>query len=496
MATSCSGDHAGHAESYYAGEAHDWTQTVIKDFAGISQVDNITASTALLTWPGHDQAMIYIIYVRGGEYASWKFWEGVGNNRTAQTVQGLHPETTYSFMVKAINVYGVEDTNTKSITIQTDSAPPAPSSVSLKFPENNVSFSREPIFTVRGVSSGHTVRLFKNDPNCSPAAEVGAAVVEEAQTEVDIAVDDLGPMVGHYTFYANTTRATGYTSPCSVAFATYDAVACPDASYVPIEGNAELGTTAFCVMKTEAKNNGSDIPVSTYQGFPWVSINAHNAKAACQRIAVEGGTCDLISNPQWMTIAREIETVPANWSLEVVGEGVLSRGHTDGTPDNALEITNPTNPWDGTGDSEAVWSQKRTFTLASGEVIWDLAGNVNEWADWTTRGNTFSLGPNTCDGSWTQLWEVSCGDLQDNDYLPANPASIDPVYYNSNYHLGKFHGTTTAAREAGNGGAALRGGSWLLFSNSGPFSLLLQYSPEDVLASHGFRCTCPVRAAL
>ncbi len=60
----------------------------------------------------------------------------------------------------------------------------------------------------------------------------------------------LGEDIAQYTFYAYSTNAAGNASACSLAHATYETVACPDDYYVPVEGNFELGTTAFCVMKT------------------------------------------------------------------------------------------------------------------------------------------------------------------------------------------------------------------------------------------------------
>ena len=496
VATSCSGDHARISEFHYVDESYDWGLGPLIDFVGIHSVDEVSDTTARLTWEGHQRAETYFIYVREGELAAWEVVEAVTKDHTSYVVRGLHPETTYSFMVKALNDQGVMDPNHKFMTIHTNLAPNAPRSVTLKFPKSpvmNMGFAREPIFTVGGVKPGETVRLFKNDHTCAEAAEFGSAVVAEDQTAVEITSNDLGLSVDRYTFFANTTNTAGHTSPCSIAFATYYTVACPDDSYVSVESNAELGTTAFCVMKTEAKNNGNDIPVATYDGMPWVSIHADEAKAACQSIVVEGGSCDLISNPQWMTLAREIEAVDANWSTGEVGNGQLNIGHTDNWPAGTLTISDPTNPWTGTMDDEAVWSQKRTHQLANGEVIWDLSGNVYEWVDWITGGDTFSLGPNTCPDSWAEPYQCVCPDLAPNDYLPGNPAEIDPAIYNSDYGLGMIRGTREDVQEAGEGGAALRGGNYYSWTGGGIFYLLLNYSRSTSSSTFGFRCTCLVR---
>jgi hypothetical protein len=39
-----------------------------------------------------------------------------------------------------------------------------------------------------------------------------------------------------------------------------------------------------------------------------------------------------MTNPQWMTIARNIEQQGVNWSSGVAGVGYLSRGHSDNDP--------------------------------------------------------------------------------------------------------------------------------------------------------------------
>ena len=127
-----------------------------------------------------------------------------------------------------------------------------------------------------------------------------------------------------------------------------ESLACPK-GYIPVPGNRELGTQDFCVMQFEAKawiddspkNNQVDkkeirsngcngegtwcrggkpnwglndyIPVSVAQGRPWRSINRDNALAKCRQLNDIFSTdkdmeYDLISNRQWQTIARNIET--------------------------------------------------------------------------------------------------------------------------------------------------------------------------------------------
>ena len=125
------------------------------------------------------------------------------------------------------------------------------------------------------------------------------------------------------------------------------------------------------------------------------------------------------------------------------------------------------------------WEQKRTHTLSNGQVVWDIAGNVWEWTDWSLGGGLTS-GPTSCAGAWTQLPVVSCGALQAAEYMPANPASVTAANYNSNYGLGQLYG--------GGGGAALRGGAWGNGTNAGAFALSLYNGPGSTDTSIGFRC--------
>ena len=152
------------------------------------------------------------------------------------------------------------------------------------------------------------------------------------------------------------------------------------------------------------------------------------------------------------------------------------------------------------GQDSSTWSQKRRFTLSNGEVVWDISGNVSEVTDWTTGGDTLSLGPNTCPSdeiqSRYQLTEFECSDLNSNDYLPGNPAQIPPREYISTfYYLGVIVGTPPQRRANGEGGVAQRSGSNGMGS-VGIFTMNLSYGVEYVASKVGFRCVCLVGAVM
>lgn len=180
---------------------------------------------------------------------------------------------------------------------------------------------------------------------------------------------------------------------------------CPT-GYIGIPGSAALETNDFCVMKYEAKcannnaltvgltspatanntyNNattpcsGSFSVVSTSTGYPIANINQVLAQSYCQ---AAGG--HLITNAEWMTIARDIEQLGASWLGGTVGSGYLSLGHYNLATATALdgsEVFNGTVLYGKTSPQVYDHIYKREFTLSTGEKIVDFSGNVSEWVN-------------------------------------------------------------------------------------------------------------------
>ncbi|MDP1706599.1 MAG: hypothetical protein Q8L36_02155, partial [bacterium] len=95
------------------------------------------------------------------------------------------------------------------------------------------------------------------------------------------------------------------------------------------------------------------------------------AKTYCLSIGAH-----LLTNEEYMTIARNVEQVAGNWST-AVGSGYLYSGHNDNTPATALTSSqDDANYYYGT--SNASGNQRRVLTLSNGQSIWDLAGNAWE----------------------------------------------------------------------------------------------------------------------
>ncbi len=163
---------------------------------------------------------------------------------------------------------------------------------------------------------------------------------------------------------------------------------CPQ-GYILVFGDVFYKTSDFCVMKYEAKMKEEDgktliLPLPDGKRVYGADVNLDKARELCNGI---GQGYALISNEEWMTIAVNIAQNPHNWSGQEVGKGAINRGHSDKNPAAHLNAEKDDNPCFGTlNDScndptHVDWSQKRTHELINGEIMWDLAGNEDEFVD-------------------------------------------------------------------------------------------------------------------
>lgn len=251
---------------------------------------------------------------------------------------------------------------------------------------------------------------------------------------------------------------------------------CPT-GYILVPGDATYGTSDFCVMQYEAKNVGG-VATSQADVTPWASITQTSAETACTNT---GG--HLITNNEWMTIARNVEQVASNWSGGSVGSGCLYRGNV-GT-DDACGY-NGSDPEYGTGRNA-----KASLTLSNGLVIWDFAGNVWEWI--SSASNIECSGSYPCanmpsDSTPASEWLAwnaitNYGAFGSNTYLgPSNTA------WTSSYGTGSLYSYQALPYGGGTVHALLRGGYWAYGSNAGVFAGLLRYGPAGASVSVGFRC--------
>jgi hypothetical protein len=242
-------------------------------------------------------------------------------------------------------------------------------------------------------------------------------------------------------------------------------------------------------MKYEAKNV-SGTATSEAAGAPWVWITQTDALTACSNL---GTNFQLISNNQWMTLASNIASTASNWSLGSVGSGAINRGHSDNSPASACAASSDDSfGWvetDCTAQNSGSSSQKRTHTLSTGAVIWDVAGSVWEWTSYVIADNNAKPYV-TADGSpgidWRELSAINNGftAMTLKDLRPINTEkSFWSDSWNSTQGVGQYF-----AGSNGTGGALLRGASRNNGTIAGVFSAYLGNSPSDSFSSIGFRC--------
>lgn len=259
--------------------------------------------------------------------------------------------------------------------------------------------------------------------------------------------------------------------------------------YIPANSGG-MGLSGFYVMQFEAKawqdsatQNGtidpgevdsdglsvspSSLPVSIADNGPWRSIQALDSATKCESI---GTNYRLISNAEWMAIARDVENVASNWSGGSVGSGCLNQGNT-----NAV-VSPPSCGYDGPDYSDSGTSRNAfaIHTLSSGDTIYDLAGNAEEFVDWDENTSGFQIGPTACSENFTELPSMSCGSLLDSDYNSSNGS------YTSTQGMGTL--------SANANGGITRGGFGLNASTYGIYSAYFGYSVGMSNSTIGFRC--------
>ena len=343
----------------------------------------------------------------------------------------------------------------------------------------------------------------------SVADAAGYIVILNDSTDVswvptDIQTYTAGPQGSDVVVYVGSDTSYSYTGATITAGTTYSiaiysyqvnkvysnlpatktVLSCADlagGTWVAVPGDGVYGTSGFCVQKY-IPSNVSGAPTSQTGTTPWVSINQDDARTACANIGAH-----LITNPEWMTIAANIASQDSNWSNGTVGDGTLSRGHSDTNPNQACAAdASDLNGWvEGscTGQTQGAlaFNQRRTQNLSNGEVIWDIGGNVWQWIDY----NNASDKPTPANAAWHEFTAMTGSTTTPMSHLvPLNSAQNwwDDTW-NSTESIGKINPGTN-----GSGGALLRGASWIVGSDAGPFAVYLGYAPSLVSTGVSFRC--------
>jgi hypothetical protein len=244
-------------------------------------------------------------------------------------------------------------------------------------------------------------------------------------------------------------------------------------------------------MKYEAKNAGSNIPVSTATGTPFVSVSQTNAATYSANVVGCTG-CHLITEAEWMTIAQNVLSVPSNWSSGIVGTGYIYSGHNDNAPASALAaVADDNEGYSDTGNNATDATvtngvvgkaQRRTLTLSNGQVIWDLAGNVSEWTSGTATNNQPGI---TAGGyNWREYIAITnLGTLPAPNVFPTATGFSGASTWNSTNGIGQIYSDSGESVLHG----FTRGGIWNGGVNAGVLSLYLNSVISRTAVNLGFR---------
>lgn len=279
----------------------------------------------------------------------------------------------------------------------------------------------------------------------------------------------------------------------------------PD-GWVLVPGNSTFGTPSFWVMKYEAKCisgmtpltspntgyntydnfsqpcTGSYYVASTVSGYPIANISHNTALSYCQSIGAH-----LMTNDEWMTIARNAEQVGSNWSGGSPSSGYLPRGNS-----NSSAAQDGSSQY-GTGYSD--FTHLRTLTLSNGSVIWDIAGNVwdhversvTNAGDLTTTMALPACSNGTAGWEWCEYASPGSPYVSSwsSDVAQAKVGPSNTSWYSSQ-NVGQVYTYGTGASQGTT--VFLRGGGWDNAADAGAFTLYLAWGTGDTHYYVGFRC--------
>ena len=295
---------------------------------------------------------------------------------------------------------------------------------------------------------------------------------------------------GNTTYSTTDFLAMKYEAKCAATSDLTTGLTAPDSGY---HTYSDSGTAC-----TEANSKGV---VSVASGYPIANITQTNSITRCAAVTVAGGAAHLITNNEWMTVARNAEAQAGNWSLGSVGSGYLFAGHNDNAPalaavasttdtgNNACAYTDtdgtteapancPTNTANNT--SGTAGNQKRVLTLSNGQYIWDIPGNVWEWTNDTIQGKDQPTS-GTPGFNWREFTALTTyGTLTYDKVRPLATA------YDATYGVGRIYSDGTVSNTTVYG--FLRGGTWPGTSSTGAFTLILSGTPGGTNNTIGFRC--------
>lgn len=203
----------------------------------------------------------------------------------------------------------------------------------------------------------------------------------------------------------------------------------------------------FQVSKYACTNGVDGKAASAANDAPWVRINYHEAREACEKAGYK-----LITETQWLAIAWNASQQDCNWTGGKVGEGDLFQGirnwHVESAQPGSYEPTDET--------------ERRWLTLSNGERICDLNGNVYQWVFDDVQGDD--------------------NGIIARDFANDSISITTPPYPNEEKGMGNYEVWDWS------GDALVRGGYWSSESYAGVFVLITD-RPDARRVNVGFRCT-------
>ncbi len=302
---------------------------------------------------------------------------------------------------------------------------------------------------------------------------------------------------------------------------------CPD-WFIKVPWNIDFNQPGFCVMKYEATYEDATTPNSSLW---WVDFNTtkfiawkipvskpwlYSIADITQQQAID--SCKsmwdwyhLITNDEWMTVARNIEQVWTNWSWNEVGSWWIFRWITNeanSTTSLGCQKSNSNWSWvrphlatslnfDTTKFGSNKWSDcdsKRQHILLNWNIIWDLSWGVREHVNWVnnineTWTNFSKMQWNVCwtnavrhSFAWTDLqWFVFCNFASPYSYASMWPKTSN---MNANNGIGRIFSLSSWL----NTRIFMRWGDWEVLQYAGIYTLSLQWGASDADRTIGFRC--------
>lgn len=230
------------------------------------------------------------------------------------------------------------------------------------------------------------------------------------------------------------------------------------------------------------KYNVSKTPVSMPDRLPVTEITQPQAITSCESM---GARYHLITNDEWMAVARNIENNPNNWSNGMTWSGYISNGVSNEIGNSHWCAWKQDGvKWAWVTGSDCDWTNRNRLELSNGEYIYDLAGNVWEHVNKanTLDGKLFNSNDfNTEAAEWWNGWKNWESLTFKNGYSHELFWPRDPSWWASEWMWRLYN-----YNRANN--IFLRGGSAHNASGTGVFALLLNWHESTQGRDVGFRC--------